>query len=155
MPPLGPQRRGSISAFAELFHRRIVVLENVGWGGFQIFRESGKLSCVPYPANVGQQPPEFVRPTNLKARELDAVNRTWGLVGFTLTLPTFSPERPYQMALDWSTRISNCVTPPAASEIHMTRPSGSKSKELMRTSPEEKTCLEIPEPIERSRIVQS
>jgi len=93
--------------------------------------------------------------TNLRARELDAVSRKWGLVGFTLTLPTFSPERPYQTALDWSIRVSKCVIPPAASEIHMIGPAGSKSMELMRTSPEEKTSLQIPEPIERLRIVQS
>lgn len=92
---------------------------------------------------------------NLKARELDAVNRKCGLVGFTLTLPTFSPERPYQVALDRANRVSRCVTPPKASEIHMTHPTGSKSKELMRASPEEKISLEIPEPIERLRIEQS
>lgn len=93
--------------------------------------------------------------TNLRARELDAVSRKWGLVGFILTLPTFSPERPYQTALDRSTRVSRCVIPPAASEIHMIDPVGSKSMELMRTSPEEKISLQIPEPIERLRIVQS
>lgn len=104
-----------------------------------------------------QQMPENLRAKsmNLKLRELDAVNKKWGLVGFTLTLPTFSPERPYQIALDLSIRISKCVIPPAASEIHMTRPAGSKSMELMRMSPEEKISLEIPEPIERHRIVQS
>lgn len=92
---------------------------------------------------------------NLRTRELDAVNRKWGLVGFTLTLPTFSLERPYQVALDWSIRMSKCVIPPAASEIHMMCPAGSKSMELMRTSPEEKISLQIAEPIERFRIVQS
>lgn len=92
--------------------------------------------------------------THLRALEFDAVNKKLVLTGFTLMQPIFLSESPYHLAFDLSSRRSRWVTPPSTSEIHISWPCGSKSKDDICDSCE-KTSWEIPDTKDVWRTVWS
>lgn len=90
-----------------------------------------------------------------KKRLLLAVNKNVGFVGLMLMLPIFTLESPYHLALDLSSRKSRCVSPPCASETHISCPVGTRSILDIRASSVVNTSRDMPDVNDKLRIVQS
>lgn len=117
-----------------------------------------KFTCIPYSEQLST--PKFdsgyhVKKTYLKALLFDEVSRRCGLTGFTLTQPIFWSDKPYQAARDLRSRRSRRVTPPTASDIHISRPPGGRSTDVMSSLSVANISLETPATKSKCRIVQS